>query len=401
MTGATGAAGEPRFAARVIALCALATFLDGYDLQALALALPGMARGFGVAPTAFAAALSGTLVGMTAGAMLLAPLADRFGRKPMLIAMLLLVSVTTGGAALATSPALLLPWRVAAGFGLGAIVPIAIAMTAERAPPRRRVLLITLMIACSPFGSFAAGMIAPAAEARFGWRGIFAIGAVLPLAAAAVMALALPAMRVIAATTAAPRGSVAGLFGPVLRSRTILLWTIFWFNLFAVYSLISWLPTLLVSAGWALPAAQRATGLLALGGIAGGLLLAWLADRGLAIRVLICAYLGAAVLLPLFLIAPQGRWWLALIALTGASAVGAQMALGSLAATFYPVTLRTTGLGWSSGIGRIGSIAGPLALAALMHGGVPSASILALLTIPMLICAACTALLTRALARTE
>ena len=177
---------------RVIALCSLATFLDGYDVQALGLAIPRMAADFGVAPTAFAFALAASLVGMAVGAMLLGPLADRFGRRPMLIAMMALVGSTTLGAMLAPDPTALSILRVFTGLGLGATVPVAIAMTSEYAPARRRAALVTMMVCCTALGSMSAGFVAPMVEALWGWRGIFAVGAVLPLAMAVLLWAALP-----------------------------------------------------------------------------------------------------------------------------------------------------------------------------------------------------------------
>jgi AAHS family 4-hydroxybenzoate transporter-like MFS transporter len=176
-------------------------------------------------------------------------------------------------------------------------------------------------------------------------------------------------------------------------------WVIFWFNLFVIYSLISWVPTLLRSAGWSHDTAQRASGLVALGGIAGGLFVAWIADRGYAIAALFTAYAGTALLLVLFVVGPGSvAAWIVLLLLVGAGAVGGQMAAGSIAAAYYyPPELRSTAVGWFNGVGRIGAIVGPLALAALMNAGWTSGPILGILAVPMLICAGGVLLLPRAL----
>ena len=406
-----------RFQMRVIALCSLATFLDGYDVQALGLAIPRMAADFGVAPTAFAFALAASLVGMAVGAMLLGPLADRFGRRPMLIAMMALVGSTTLGAMLAPDPTALSIWRVFTGLGLGATVPVAIAMTSEYAPARRRAALVTLMVCCTALGSMSAGFVAPMVEALWGWRGIFAVGAVLPLAMAVLLWAALPeSLRFLDArglrpgeiarqlqrivpghsgslalaneTARAARASLGSLFAARYRRRTLLLSVMFWFNLFANYALISWLPTLLGSAGWERSTAQRATGLVALGGIGGGLLLAWLADRGHSVVALSGAFVVTAALLYGLNAGPSSvNAWLPLLVLIGAGAFGGQMALGSVSAVYYPPALRSTGVGWSGGVGRVGAIFGPLALAHLMQAGMAPSATLAVLMIPMLVCA--------------
>jgi AAHS family 4-hydroxybenzoate transporter-like MFS transporter len=358
-------------------------------------------------------------------------LADRYGRRPTLIAMMLVVGLSTLGAAVAANLTALTVLRVITGLGLGGSVPIATAMTAEYAPTRRRAALVALMIACMALGSFGAGIIAPIVSHAWGWRGIFAVGAVLPIAMAALLAAALPEslrflilrdrnlgsaiaqleriaphhagrVPVVVARGAVAQASVATLFDPIYRMRTILVWTIFWFNLFVIYSLISWTPTLLHAAGWAHDTAQRASGLVALGGIAGGLLMAWIADRGFAIAALFTAYVGTAVVFSFFSLGPASvAVWVVLLLLAGAGAVGGQMAAGSVAAAYYyPPELRSTGVGWFNGVGRIGGIVGPLALAGLMRAGWATAHIFGFLSVPMLLCAGGVLLLPRAL-RTE
>jgi MFS transporter, AAHS family, 4-hydroxybenzoate transporter len=387
---------------RVIALCCTATFLDGYDTQALGLAVPRIAEAWSLPPGDFAPALSGSFVGLALGAVLLAPLADRFGRRPTLIAMMLVVGLTTLGAALATSLHLLTFWRVMTGLGLGGSVPVATAMTSEYAPTRRRAAFVALMIACMALGSFAAGIVAPLINGVLGWRGIFGVGAVLPVAMAGLLLVALPESLSVSAPTQPVRASVKSLVGAAYGMRTILVWTIFWFNLFVIYSMISWMPTLLRSAGWEHDTAQRASGLVSLGGIAGGLLLAWIADRGHATAALFTAYVGTTLVFMLFIVGPAGiSVWIVLLLLVGAGAVGGQMAASSVAAGYYyPPELRSTGVGWFNGIGRIGGIVGPVVLAGLMKSGWSSAHILGFLALPMLICAGGVLLLPRALRST-
>lgn len=415
------------FQKRVMALCALATFLDGYDVQALALAIPHMSRDLGLAAPQFAPAVSGSLIGMALGAMLLSPLADRFGRRPMLITMLWLIALATLAACFAHGPLDLTAWRLLSGLGLGAIVPVAIAMTSEYAPARQRAALVTMMVSCAAIGAFAAALTAPVLDALWGWRGIFAVGAALPALAALLCLLALPeSLRWLvqlggsdgritdqiqriapdaSTLTLLPeerpvvnRVSVRALFAPGLWQRSALLWGLFWVNLFVNYSLISWLPTLLTQAGWEHGAALRAIGVVALGGVAGGLLVSFCADRGRTIPALVVAYLlAAAALLLLATGSPNKGLATALLALVGIGAFGAQMALGSLSASYYPLHLRSTGVGWSSGIGRLGALTGPLVLAGLMASGAAPFLIIGCLLLPMLICAACVTLLPAAL----
>lgn len=409
---------------RVMALCALAVFADGYDVQALGLVIPRMSAEFGLAPPAFAVAVSGSLIGMALGAALLSPLADRFGRRPLMIAMLWLVALTTFAASLSAGVIELALWRVLSGLGLGAILPVAITMTSEYAPRRRRAALVTLMASFTAVGAFTAGLVAPALDAAWGWRGIFGAGAVMPALTALLCLFAFPeSLRILVGrqpdsaqvrrqlrriapgeetlqlqsaetgmeAAGVQRASVQALFSPALRQRTLLLWTLFWMNLCVNYALISWLPTLLMNqAGWDHASAVRASGVLGIGGVVGGLLISYRADRGRTIAALLGAYLLAAAMLVVLGTGPEAKEvWVVLLVLTGLGAFGAQIAIGSLTAGYYPVEVRSTGVGWASGFGRTGAFVGPLLVAALMSAGAPSTLIIGSLMAPMLLCALC------------
>jgi len=164
-----------------IALCALAAFFDGYDAQMLAMVIPLMADAFHVPPTAFAAAASGSLAGMAIGAMLLSPLADRFGRRLMLIISLVILGSGTLFATQAGGSAAIALWRTVAGCGLGAVVPITIAIVADLAPAARRVTIVTIMASGFTIGAASSGLIAPWLSQHCGWRGLFTYGGTMPL----------------------------------------------------------------------------------------------------------------------------------------------------------------------------------------------------------------------------
>lgn len=395
---ATGTSG----AALVVAICSCATFSDGYDLQALGLAVPGMAAAMHVTPPAFTLATSTSLIGMALGAIFLTPLADRYGSERIIATMLALIGVSTIGVALSGSPGQVAAWRFLSGLGLGAVVPAAITLASSRAPVARRALLTTLTVSFTGIGAFVAGMLAPVIEAAWGWRGLFVVGSVMPLVVAGATQL-LPRPARAQAARAAPAavdrkgpGGVGVLFSTPHRSLTIVVWALFWLNLLVNYSLISWLPSLLIRAGWTTTDAAHTTGLLALGGIVGGLVISALADRGRAIATLTTAYLLAAAALAVFASAPVDRHlWTALIVAVGLTAFGAQIAISAVVAVRYPVSIRATAIGWSSGFGRVGAFVGPVVVARLMEGSVPSSTILALLLVPMLICAAAVATLPR------
>lgn len=376
---------------RVVALASLTVFLDGFDIQALGLAIPWLALELGVAPTSFAPAVSATLVGLALGGLFLAPLADRYGRRPLLIAMLLLMGLPTLGAMTATTPAEFASWRFFAGLGLGAAIPVAIAMTAECLPAYNRIALTSMMISCMALGSLAAGLLAPALEARWGWRGIFGCGGVLPLLTALLCLWLLPESRPQAARPAAPAAAlpVAALLAAPLRSLTLLLWLLVILNQSVNFSLVSWLPTLLVQADWTPGAAARASALVQIGGIAGGFVWSTIADRGRPVAALASAFLLSGLSLCAgLLVAPSLPVWIVLLTLIGAGTSGALICMAALAPNWYPAPLRATGIGWATGLGRLGSLAGPLLLAAVISAGSAPTLTLSLLGPPMLVCAA-------------
>lgn len=411
---------------RVFLLCSVALLLNGFDIQVMGLCVPLLAEEWHLPPAALTIAVSASLAGMAIGAATLSPLADRWGRRPLQLLTLALIGVSSLAALLTHSPAMLAGCRLFTGAGLGAAVPVAITMTAEYAPARLRARITTLIVSCAAIGGMATGFLAPLLAQRWGWRGIMGVGGIAPLAAAFVSMLALPeslrflvrqganaariadqVRRIAPAQAGAPvfvaqalrtARSVADLFTTRFRARTLLLWSIFWMNLTINYALISWLPTILHGAGWTHAAAARGAGVLSIGGLVGGLLLAACADRGRTIPAVIGAYLLAALVLVAFPFAPQGvAIWALLLLLVGIGTVGVQMMLGSLAAFFYPLELRSTGLGWSSGVGRVGGILGPVLIAGLMAHAVPMARIVSLLTIPAVLCALGTCLLPWAL----
>ncbi|MEO6340080.1 MAG: MFS transporter [Caulobacteraceae bacterium] len=410
---------------RVVALCALAAFLDGYDIQAIALSLPLLAQHYHRPPGDFVVAITASLAGMATGAILLAPLADRWGRKPVIVVLMVLIGLTSLAAAFTSGIYDLAGWRFATGLGIGACIPVASTLVAEYAPRRRRAAMITLMSCSVGFGAMIASFVAPMLSAAGGWPAIFLAGGVLPLAMAALLWIVLPESlevlllwrpadprigkivraiapavdpaRVWASSKTVERQSVLAVLAPAYRARTLLVWLVIAMNLFVTYVIVSWLPTLMRSAGWSVAAAQRSSIITSLAGIVGGLALSWAADRGRPERVLAFGYCVTAVALGLFLVTPPTvLYWGSLLAIAGAGSFGSQFTLTSVTASYYPAPIRATGMGWISAAGRTGSIAGPTIIGLLM-ASLPPSALLGLLTAPMLACAAAVTLLPWAL----
>jgi AAHS family 4-hydroxybenzoate transporter-like MFS transporter len=406
----------------VATLCATALFIDGYDIQVMALTVPALAKAWALPPSSFGLALSAVVIGISVGSGVIGPLGDRLGRRAMLIAAMLAIGIATAGTALAASPGQFVAWRLATGVALGAGIPSCAALTSEYAPLSRRSMVMGLMNVTSPVGAFAAGFIAPPVLAAFGWRGTFLIGGAAPLAIAGLVFWLAPeslkfllvrrpsdpriarilgriapeidpSIVAVGIVEGAPKASPLQLLRPPLLARTLLLWGMLALNLFNLYVLISWLPTLLQQSGWAMTAALQGAVLIQGGGVVGGLLMARYLDRGATRPALVAGFLLSAVCLGLFMVVPTGAPWVALLLLLGAGVSGSQLSLNALSAAYYPPAVKATGVAWALLIGGMGSILAPIAGAWMLQMHLSTIAILGLLAIPALINAAAVGLM--------
>ncbi len=400
----------------IAVLCAVAIFLDGYDLQAMALAVPSVARDWGRSPEDFGWALAGAQIGLAIGGALVAHLGDRIGRRTTVIGCLLLLGVSTAATASSGTIAEFILWRILTGIGIGAIVPNCNAWTAEYVPVKLRSVVVVAMNAAVGLGAFSAGYIAPPAIHAMGWRGIFLVGGIAPLITAGVMFLmAQESLKFLLTKRAADKrigaivgriapgvdpaslylgdihgeksGSALTLLSPTYVTRTLLLWGIVMLNFFVLYVLISWLPTLLEGAGWSEDSALQGAVMIQLGGVIGGIALSFLLDRGMTKTSLRIAWLTAGICLLLFLVTPSSfAAWGALLLAIGAGVSGAQLCLNALSTAYYPPAIKATGFGWVGVIGGIGSIVAPPVGAWFIRQGVPSTDVLVILVIPVVLC---------------
>lgn len=400
----------------VAVLCAVAIFLDGYDLQAMSLAVPSLAREWGRPPEDFGLALAGAQIGLAIGGAGIAHLGDRFGRRACVIGCLLLLGIATAATASSTTPVEFVIWRVFTGIGIGAIVPNCNAWTAEYVPVRFRSVVVVAMNAAVGLGAFSAGFVAPPLIHAVGWRGIFLVGGIAPLLTAGLMFVMAqeslkflltrrgsdrrigiivgrvapgvdPGALFLADAPSGKRGSARVLLDKVFRERTLLLWGMVALNFFTLYVLISWLPTLLEGAGWSPDNALQGAVLIQLGGVIGGIGLSFLLDRGMTKLSLRAAWFTAAVCFLLFLVTPSTLIaWGALLLVIGAGISGSQLCLNALSAAYYPPAIKATGFGWVGVVGGFGSIVAPLAGAWIIEQGVPPTGVLVMLVVPVLLC---------------
>jgi MFS transporter, AAHS family, 4-hydroxybenzoate transporter len=387
---------------RIFLLCALIVLLDGYDLQAMGLAVPALGQQWHLAPSAFTLAQSASLLGLGLGSAFIAPFGDRWGRRPLLLAGLAIILLTSLGAATATSPGQLAVWRLLIGLGLGVGQSNASALTAEYAPLARRATIMTLMGVCVALGGVLAGLTAPQVIAAAGAQGLFLVGAALPLLALLATAVGLRESPAIVSTPAPTRGgTLLALLRPPYRERTLRLWLVYGLSAMLLYFLFSWLPVFLINAGWSPARASRGIALLQFGGIAGSLVQAWLVDRRRAITALVGGYGTTLITALLFAIPGSAPAWPVLLVLMGSGVAGVVMSIIALGAIFYPPEIRATGFGWAGAITRVGAVLGPLAGGWIIAAGVSSRVTLGLTAVPALLCIAATLAMRGAVAEAQ
>lgn len=380
-----------RFQIRLLLACAAVLFLDGFDTQAIGYVAPDLARDWGLARGALGPVFSAGLFGLMIGALVFGPVADRIGRKKIIIFSTAAFGIGTLATVFAQDITSLLVIRFLTGLGLGGALPNAVALTSEFSPHRRRATMVMAMFVGFSVGAALGGLIAAALIPAFGWRSVFLIGGIAPLILAPFLALRLPESVRFLALTGQADARVAELlarvapsvrFPPAIRFgiheaklaglpvahlfsegralATLVLWIVFFMSLLDLYLLSNWLPTVLNDLGASVSMAVAVGAMFQVGGVVGTFALGQFIDR-FSFRALSLTYLLAAVAVAAVGFSGQSIA-LATLAIfcAGFCIIGGQIAANALAATYYPTMVRSSGVGWALGIGRIGSIVGPL-----------------------------------------
>ncbi|MBS0612265.1 MAG: MFS transporter [Proteobacteria bacterium] len=383
-----------------------AILLDGFDNQSLGLAAPAIIHEWGVSKETLAPILAVGQVGMMIGTAFGGLAGDRLGRKVALLSSVLIFALATALMSIVGSVQVLGVLRLAAGFGLGGALPNAAALVAEYTPARSRSFAVTATIVCVPLGGVLGGLIAATLLPVYGWRTLFAVAGLAPLLLAAILGLTLPEsarfllvrgadagrVRRMLERDADHRGHFLELLVPARRHDTLALWMAFAFCLLAIYAAFSWLPTMLAESGYGLSASSTGLMTFNLGGVIAALAGGWLIGRmGSKPPMLAMAAVGAAVGGAMFFWHPPAGTPVSAVllplALLGGCVNGVQTTLYALAAHLYPVSIRSTGVGAASSVGRIGAISSAVVGAAMLTALGP-AGFYVLMTAAMLVTAA-------------
>jgi MFS transporter, AAHS family, 4-hydroxybenzoate transporter len=367
----------------VAALCGVVLFLEGYDLASIGYAIPSLVDAWHIAPAAFTPVLTSANVGLMVGSLAAGVPGDRAGRKPVLMGAVLAFGVFSCLSALVHTPTQFAIVRFLTGLGLGAGLPITVALASDFASEKYRGRLVTLMLAGPPIGFTVGGVIASRLVVAFGWPAIFVAGGVLPIAIVPLLGLWLPESVALRRATR-ESNPVGALFRDDLAPTTLLLWPMSLLNYLGLYFILLWTPAILHSTGATPPQAILATTVYALGLVASPVITASLIGRFEIEPVLVALLVfGALCALTIGFADPR---FAVLVVLLGGVGIGAgcQSGINALSAAAYPPAIRSTGAGWAMGVGRIGTIAGPLLGGILIQLGLTPRAIFSVASIPAL-----------------
>lgn len=378
-----------RFHWILLSVCALIIIFDGYDLVIYGVVLPKLMGSWNLTPLQAGAMGSYALFGMMFGAFIFGPLSDRIGRKKVIALCVILFSFFTFTNGFARDVFEFGVCRFIAGLGIGGVMPNVVALMTEYAPKKIRNLLVTIMFSGYSIGGMLSAGLGMWLVPDFGWSSVFFV-AIIPLVLLPVILMLLPespgflsrgnqSNRIanivkqlnptfkhqtddVFVYPLEPSNStpLVALFKDGRALTTVMFWVSFFMCLLMVYALGSWLPKLMNQAGYPLGSSIMFLMVLNIGAIFGAIGGGWLADKFNPRSVLAIFFALATVSISLLGFKSSALVLNLLVAIAGATTIGTQIVLYSYVGQFYSLKIRSTGIGWASGIGRTGAILGPM-----------------------------------------
>ena len=366
-----------------VAICFLIAVIEGLDIQAAGIAAAGIREHFGLDSSQLGVFFSAGILGLLPGALIGGRLADRIGRKKVLIWSTATFAVFTLCTVWVNSFNTLLAVRFLAGAGLGGAMPILITLASEAVSPKNRGRAVGLMYCGMPVGAAILSLIA-ATEFGANWKNVFYLGGLLPIVVSPLMMWFLPESKedlkaqnkTAAELAAAPQGSFKDLFNSDNLLRTICIWVSYFFTLMVVYIMLSWLPSLFMELGFTRKDGSTAQFYFMVTATIGTIILGMLTDRWKKAYVILLMYGGIlAGLLALNGANSLNQMYMA-AALAGAFVIGCQGVLYAFGSIVYPTEVRGTGVGVASAVGRIGAMLGPVIAGQLLTAGFGAAGVI-------------------------
>ncbi|KQN55718.1 MFS transporter [Erwinia sp. E602] len=405
--------GLSRYQKRIIALSFAIVAMDGMDIALMGFIAPALKTAWGVSNHQLGLVISAALIGLALGAMFAGPLADRFGRRVMILSSVFFFGLWTLATAFSQNLDQLMLFRFLTGLGLGAAMPNVGTLVAEYSPERKRAFLITVVFCGFTFGAASGGFAASWLIPHYGWHSVLVMGGVLPLLLLPLLMRGLPESVRFMLTRNAPAAQVRQIVERMrpgstredsrfelnepqvkeaavrlvlsrqYRFGSLMLWGSYFMGLFLVYLIGSWLPSLVKDVGMTVTQAALVTAMYQAGGTVGSLFAGWMMDRFNANLALAAIYFSGAIATVGIGFAPADAWLLSAIAFcSGFCLNGANTGMNALSASYYPTRARATGSSWMHGIGRIGAILSAFAGAQMLSMGWNITDVFSFLAIP-------------------
>lgn len=402
-----------RYQKRIIALSFAVVAMDGMDIALMGFIAPALKSAWGVTNHQLGAVISAALIGLALGAMFAGPLADRFGRRVIIICSVFFFGLWTLATAFSQNLDQIMLFRFLTGLGLGAAMPNVGTLVAEYSPERKRAFLITVVFCGFTFGAASGGFAASWLIPNLGWHAVLVMGGILPLLMVPLLLRWLPESVRFMITRNAPAaqirqivekmhpGSIGeaciftrseaatseGAVKMVLSRRyffgSMMLWGSYFMGLFLVYLIGSWLPSLVKDVGMTVTQAALVTAMYQAGGTVGSLFAGWMMDRFNANLALAAIYFTGSIATVCIGYAPADVWVLGSVAFcSGFCLNGANTGMNALSASYYPTHARATGSSWMHGVGRIGAILSAFAGAQMLSLGWNITDVFSFLAIP-------------------
>lgn len=368
---------------RVLILCAIVILLEGFDIQAAGVSAPKLSSAFNLLPLGKGIFLGAGSVGIFISAVLGGFLADKFGRRPVVVSGVAVFGIFSLSTLLAKGLGTLIAARFMTGLGLGAAMPAVIAYASDHSPEEMKKRAVGFIYCAIPIGGLLSGVVMQAGIFGTDWRPVYLIGGIAPVVIAPFLFMlpkSLPKIKNNPESSSSGVNILSGLFGKGQFSTTIFLWTATFGTLLVMYLLLGWMPSLLVAMGLSQSEAQYTQMLYNLGASIGAAAGGYLLDKRLLYTTPGTAYIALAVFLTILgFIALDFHAALIVMFGVGAMVTIAQATLYAFAPLCYPQTIRNTGVGAAVAAGRLGTIAGPLLAGSLLGAGQTAADVLTVL----------------------
>ncbi len=393
---------QPNWTSRailIVGFCFLTNMVDGMDVNIMSFIRGALSKDWKVADDVMGYVMSAGTFGMGIGALLIAPFADRFGRKPVILTALGLMSLGMIACGFVSAVQGLMAARLCVGMGIGTVLATMAALAAETAPAGKQDMAVGLVQAGFPLAAVATGFIVAAVEPAIGWQRLLLWAGVITVMMLPAALAILPSRMAEAVTDKdSASNALATVFSPAYRARTILLWTAIFMGLLVLYSMLSWITKLASGAGLSEANSIYAGAVYNMGAFVGTSCMGLLTLRvrpGVLVPILLSCAAVALLIFGNATMSVAGALSMAFI--IGLTLQGGYNGMWPIAAASYPVSSRATGIGWAMGIGRGGAVVGPIIAGYLLAAKVSLPMILAIYCVPLLLCALCALLIGRSI----